>query len=57
MLRSVTATLITRTPKRVVGYGFKSIPRYWATTDDLLILPKALSEVTDQRMSRRGGVC
>lgn len=52
MLRSVTATPITRTPKRVVGYGFKSIPRRRASLDDLLILPKALSEVTDQRMPR-----
>jgi hypothetical protein len=47
-LRSVTATPITRTPKKVVGYGFKAIPRRSATFDDLLILPRALSEVTDK---------
>jgi len=48
-LRSVTATPITHTPKRVVGYGFKAIPRRSATFDDLLILPRALSEVKDRR--------
>jgi hypothetical protein len=48
-LRSVTATPITRTPKRVVGYGFKAIPRRSATFDDLLLLPRSASEITDQR--------
>lgn len=48
-LQRVPATPITRTPKKVVGYGFKSIPRYRASFDDLIILPKALSEVKDQQ--------
>ncbi|MBM1174565.1 hypothetical protein [Microvirga arabica] len=48
-LRSITATPITRTPKRVVGYGFKAIPRRSATFDSLLILPRTLSEVKDKQ--------
>ncbi len=46
-LRSVTATPITRTPKKVVGYGFKAVPRRRATFHDFLILPRALNEVTN----------
>jgi hypothetical protein len=40
---------VTHTRKRVVGYGFKAIPRGSAIFDSLLILPRALSEVKDSQ--------
>ncbi|WP_336492182.1 hypothetical protein [Methylobacterium nigriterrae] len=49
-LRSVAATPIIATPKRMVEYGFKAIPRRTASFDDVLILPRALSEIKDQQM-------
>jgi hypothetical protein len=49
VLRSVSAKFIEHSPKYVVGYGFKTIPRRWSSFDDLLILPKTISEVKDRQ--------
>ncbi|WP_407522694.1 hypothetical protein [Methylobacterium oryzisoli] len=48
-LRRVTATPITRTPKQVVGYGFKAITRRTASFDDLVVLPRTLNEIRDRQ--------
>jgi hypothetical protein len=48
-LRGVTATPITHKPKYVVGYGFKMLSRGRASFDDVLVYPRTLGEIKDQR--------
>ena len=55
-IRRIYIEPIDRTPRQAVGYGFKAVEYRIPDVDQLLILPKSLSELPDKGKRVGGGI-
>jgi hypothetical protein len=56
-LQHIDVRRITHRPRYVVEYALKSLKRSTSSEDDILVLPRTLSELSDRNRVRCGEAC